>query len=92
MLGTPPGHDDSLIAHGPARYGFREEANRRASGAPVLLVRTMLGFDARDGRLVVDPYTPTELARLLLTGTDAFGRHRHLEATGKQHHVRLAPM
>ena len=102
-LGTVWPHDNSLIAAGLARYGFREEANRIAmalleaasfsayrlpeafsgydrrigrfpvpyptacspqawaTGAPLLLLRTMLGLDARDGKVTIDPHLPDEI-------------------------------
>jgi glycogen debranching enzyme len=114
-MGTVWPHDNSLIAHGLARYGYRQEANRIAmamlqaakftqyrlpealsgydrsigrypvryptacnpqawaSGAPLLLLRTMLGLDARDGQLVLNPDIPEEIGEIVLTGTNAFG-------------------
>jgi glycogen debranching enzyme len=131
-MGTVWPHDNSLIAHGLARYGFRDEANRVilamlqaakhckyllpealsgydrsfgrvpvpyptacrpqawAAAAPMLFVRTMLGFDARDRKLVVDPAIPAEIGRIQLTGTNAFGKNWDLAATGTQAHLRLA--
>jgi glycogen debranching enzyme len=132
-MGTVWPHDNSLIAHGLARYGFRQEANRIAlamlqaaeltrhrlpeafsgydrsigripvryptacnpqawaSGAPLLLLRTMLGLDARDGELILDPDIPEEVGRIMLTGTNAFGSRWNVEAIGTHSHVRLAP-
>jgi glycogen debranching enzyme len=132
-MGTVWPHDNSLIAHGLARYGFHEEANRIivamlqaakfskrllpeafsgydrsfgrvpvpyptacrpqawATAAPILFVRTMLGQDAQDGKLTVDPHIPAEVGRINLTGANAFGRKWDLEATGTQSYIRLAP-
>jgi glycogen debranching enzyme len=137
-MGTVWPHDNSLIAHGLARYGFREEANRiilamlqaakfsnsrtspyrlpeafsgydRSFGrvpvpyptacnpqawatcAPTLFVRTMLGLDARDGRLILDPCIPTEIGRVQLTDLIAFGRRWDVEASATQSYIRLAP-
>ncbi|PWU56041.1 glycogen debranching protein [Micromonospora sp. S4605] len=121
-MGTVWPHDNSLIAHGLARYGYRQEANRIitamldaaqtsefrlpeafsgyerefsripvryptacnpqawASGAPLLFLRTMLGLDARDGRLVLDPALPEGYGRrILLAGTNAFGSRWDIE-------------
>jgi glycogen debranching enzyme len=131
-MGTVWPHDNSLIALGLARYGFRVEANRIimamleaakffqhrlpeaisgydrrfgrvpvayptacspqawASGAPILFLRTMLGLDARDGELVVNPDIPPAIGRIRLTGANAFGRRWQVEATGSQGHVHLA--
>jgi glycogen debranching enzyme len=131
-MGTVWPHDNSLIAQGLARYGFRDEANRIilamleaakfsnyllpeafsgydrsfgrvpvpyptacrpqawATGAPMLFVRTMLGYDARDRKLIADPCIPAGIGRIQLTGTSAFGKKWDVEATGTQTHIRLA--
>jgi glycogen debranching enzyme len=131
-MGTVWPHDNSLIAHGLARYGFRDEANRiilamlhaarfsnyllpealsgydRSFGrvpvpyptacrpqawstaAPVLFVRTMLGYEAWDGKLILDPRIPAEVGHIQLTGTNAFGKKWNVEATGTQSYIRLA--
>ncbi|TYC20164.1 amylo-alpha-1,6-glucosidase [Micromonospora sp. MP36] len=125
-MGTVWPHDNSLIAHGLARYGFRHEANRIilamldaarytddrlpeafsgyqrawsripvryptacspqawASGAPLMFLRTMLGLDTRDGKLVVDPDLPDSIGRICLVGTNAFGGRWDIEAKGRQ--------
>jgi glycogen debranching enzyme len=131
-MGTVWPHDNSLIAQGLARYGFRDEANRIimamlqaakfskyvlpeafsgydrsfgrvpvpyptacspqawATGAPMLFMRTMLGYDARDGRLTVDPCIPGEIGRIQVAGTNAFAMKWDIEAIGTHGHVRLA--
>ncbi|NJC70023.1 amylo-alpha-1,6-glucosidase [Planosporangium thailandense] len=131
-MGTVWPHDNSLIAHGLARYGFRDEANRIitamlqaaefshyrlpealsgydrcfgrvpvpyptacspqawATAAPFLFVRTMLGLDARDGELVVDPAVPEAIRRIKLARANAFGKRWDVEVAGSQAYVRLA--
>ena len=131
-VGTVWPHDNSLIAQGLARYGFREEANRIilsmleaadafgnrlpealagydrtfgrvpvpyptactpqawASGAPTLFLRTMLGLEARGDRLVAEPQIPESFGRILLAGTNAFGKRWDVEAVGTQSDIRLA--
>ncbi len=131
--GTVWPHDNSLIAVGLSRYGFRAEANRLclalldaagsfdlrlpevfagyprdyarfpvpyptpcspqawASGAPILLSTAMLGLDARDRRLIVDPQLPAEIGRVFITGLQAFGKRWDIEAIGSTSHVRLTP-
>jgi glycogen debranching enzyme len=106
--GTVWPHDNSLIAHGLARYGFRAEAGRicvslleAASGfdeslpevfagydidltrhpveyptacqpqawaaaAPLLFIRTMLGMEPSEDRLLADPFLPPEVGQLEL--------------------------
>jgi glycogen debranching enzyme len=129
-MGTVWPHDNSLIAFGLARYGFRDEANRIitamlqaakfsqfrlpealsgydrgfgrvpvpyptasspqawATAAPFLFVRTMLGADARNGELVVDPAIPTEIGRIELIGVHAVGRKWDVQVTGSKAQVR----
>ena len=130
--GTVWPHDNSLIAHGLTRYGFRDEANRIAlalleasafssyrlpeafsgyprslarfpipyptacspqawaTGTPLLLLRAMLGLDARDGQVTLDPSLPDEIGRVSITGLGAFGTRWDVEANGRSGHVRLA--
>ncbi|WP_422769124.1 glycogen debranching N-terminal domain-containing protein [Plantactinospora sp. WMMC1484] len=129
--GTVWPHDNALIAHGLARYGFRDEATRVilamleaadasghrlpeafagydrsygrkpvpyptactpqawASAAPLLFLRTLLGLEADNGRLRLDPRLPAELGRVTLGRLPAFGKHWDVEAVGGQGHVRL---
>ena len=124
-VGTVWPFDNSFIAWGLRRYGFREEAARIAAGildaaeffdgrlpeafggyprpltrypveyptacspqawstgAPLLLLRTMLGLEPLDGRLVVDPALPPGIGQIELLDVpgrwgrvDAFGRDR----------------
>ena len=131
-MGTVWPHDNSLIAYGMAKYGYRKEANRIilamieaashsdnrlpeafsgyersfgrvpvpyptacnpqawASGAPLLFLRTVLGLEARDGRIEVDADVPREFGRIKLVGTNAFGKRWDIEANGHQSYVRLA--
>jgi len=130
--GTVWPHDNSIIAMGLARYGFRDEANRIsmglleaaafsayrlpeafsgyprsmgrfpvpyptacspqawATGAPLLFVRAMLGLDARDGAIVLDPSVPDEIGRISIHGLQAFGTRWDIEAVGTNGNVRLA--
>lgn len=122
-IGTIWPHDNSIIAMGCARYGYREEAARIASavfeatpyfqyrlpeayagyprelthypveyptacspqawatGAPLLLLRTLLGLEPIGDRLLVDPVLPKEIEWITLLDIpgrwgkrDAFGR------------------
>jgi glycogen debranching enzyme len=124
-LGTVWPHDNSIIALGLRRAGYRQEAARVAlgileaapyfdyrlpeafagyqrsrtrfpveyptacspqawaTGAPLLLMRTLLGLEPIDGRLLVDPAVPGVIERVELLGipgawgrADAFGRGR----------------
>ena len=124
-VGTVWPFDNSFIAWGLRRYGFREEAARVASGilaaaeffdgrlpeafggyprqittypvqyptacspqawstgAPLLLLRTLLGLEPIGDHLIVDPALPLDIGRLELLDIpgrwgriDAFGRGR----------------
>jgi glycogen debranching enzyme len=124
-VGTVWPHDNSFIAWGLRRYGFREEAARLsfamleaaelfhnrlpeafagyprsttkypveyptacspqawATGAPLLLLRALLGLDSDGRHLIVDPALPEPIGQITLldiTGPwgqiDAFGRAR----------------
>ena len=131
-VGTVWPHDNSLIAVGLARYGYREEANRIATAlidaaafsgyrlpevfsgygrsvsrfpvpyptacspqawataAPMLFIRTMLGLNAADGALTVDPVVPKEIGGIAISGIPAFGSSWDLEALGRIGEIRLA--
>jgi glycogen debranching enzyme len=124
-VGTIWPHDNSFIALGLRRYGYREEAaviaqgileaatyfegrlpeafagypreltgfpveyptacspQAWATGAPLLMIRSLLGLEPIEGRLLVDPAIPDSIASMELTGvpgrwghSDAFGRGR----------------
>ncbi len=122
-VGTVWPHDNSFIAMGLRRYGYREEAARVAmnmleaatyfkgrlpeafagypreltefpveyptacspqawaSGAPLLLLRAILGLEADGDHLIVDPAIPSMLGRLELL--DIPGRWGHIDAFGR---------
>jgi glycogen debranching enzyme len=131
-VGTVWPHDNSLIALGLARHGYREESNRIATAlidaatfsgyrlpevfsgygrsvsrfpvpyptacspqawataAPMLFLRTMLGLDAVDGALVIDPVVPAEIGGIAIRGVPALGALWDLEAVGRTGAVRPA--
>jgi glycogen debranching enzyme len=122
-VGTVWPFDNSFIAWGLRRYGFREEAARIAAGildaadffdgrlpeafggyarsvtrypvqyptacspqawstgAPLLLLRTMLGLEPIDDHLIVDPALPQGIGRLELL--DIRGRWGRIDAFGR---------
>jgi glycogen debranching enzyme len=61
-----------------------------ASGAPLVLLRSMLGLEVADGALTVDPAIPEQIGRIHITGLRAFGTHWDIEAIGRKGYVRLA--
>jgi hypothetical protein len=77
-VGTVWPYDNSFIAWGLRRYGFKGEA-----ATPLLFLRTMLGLEPHGEHLVVDPALPREIGHLELLDIpgrwgriDAFGRGR----------------
>jgi glycogen debranching enzyme len=67
----------------PVEYPTACSPQAWATGAPLLLLRTLLGLEPVDGRLLVDPAVPEVIERLELLGVpgrwgraDAFGRGR----------------
>jgi glycogen debranching enzyme len=61
-----------------------------ASGAPLLIGRSLLGMDAVDGALRLDPDLPELTGRVFIHNLIAFGRHWDIEAVGRTGYVRLA--
>ncbi|GAA1403248.1 amylo-alpha-1,6-glucosidase [Catellatospora coxensis] len=130
--GTIWPHDNSIIALGLARYGFRDEANRIAlaqieaathsayrlpeafagfsrvhsgfpvpyptacspqawaTGAPFAFVKVMLGLEAHEREIRLDPKVPDEIGRIQIRNLPAFGTHWDIEAHGTRGFVRLA--
>jgi glycogen debranching enzyme len=136
-VGTIWPHENSFIAWGLRRYGYRDEAAQVAqaileaadffqgrlpeafagyprgltgcpveyptacspqawaTGAPMLLLRSLLGLEPVGDRLLVDPAIPETIATIELTGlpgrwgrSDAFGRGRiKIPDWGKTHPV-----
>ena len=69
----------------PVEYPTACSPQAWASGTPLLLIRAMLGLEAIDGQLIVDPAVPEAIGRLELLDVpgpwgrrDAFGRARVL--------------
>jgi glycogen debranching enzyme len=67
----------------PVEYPTACSPQAWATGAPLLLLRAMLGLDVVDGRLLVDPALPSSVAHLALLDVpgvwgraDAFARGR----------------
>ena len=53
-----------------------------ATAAPLLFLRAMLGLEADDGFLTVDPSLPQEIGRIAIKGIHAFGARWTIEAEG----------
>jgi glycogen debranching enzyme len=71
------------ITNYPVEYPTACSPQAWASGTPLLLVRAMLGLEAKDGELITNPAVPEAIGRLELLDVpgpwgrrDAFGRSR----------------
>jgi len=73
------GHDRALTQY-PVEYPTACSPQAWSTGTPLLLLRTMLGMDARDGALVTDPAVPQEIGYLALL--DLAGCWGHVDAFG----------
>jgi glycogen debranching enzyme len=61
-----------------------------ATGAPFVFVQAMLGLEARDGELRLDPRVPEEVGRIHIRRLHAFGTEWEVEAVGTEGEVRRA--
>jgi glycogen debranching enzyme len=68
----------------PVRYPTASSPQAWATGAPLLLLRVILGLEPTDGELKVDPALPTNLFRLVLRGVPAGGAR--YDARGSREH------
>ena len=73
----------------PVRYPTACSPQAWATGAPFMLLATMLGLEASSGEVTIDPRVPAELGRVFVHGLHAFGTHWDVEATGSTGRVGL---
>ena len=50
----------------------------------------MLGLEARDGEVALDPAVPGEIGRIAIRGLHAFGQDWDIEATGSSGRIERA--
>jgi glycogen debranching enzyme len=62
-----------------------------ATGAPLLLLRSMLGLEVIDGTVKLDPVVPDTIGRIRVSGLEAVGARWNIEAIGSKGHVSLSP-
>ncbi|MHB2016732.1 MAG: amylo-alpha-1,6-glucosidase, partial [Candidatus Xenobia bacterium] len=96
MVSAAPYYDFSLPeafagfnrhAHSfPVRYPTSSSPQAWASGAPLLLLRAMLGLepDRQTRSLQVTPVLPSQCKRIKLQGVPVFGRQVNVEVEGEQ--------
>jgi glycogen debranching enzyme len=72
----------------PTAYPGANSPQAFSAGAPLLLVRTLLGLEIEDGALVSRPIHSTRVGHLHLLGIRAAGRHRNVPEHLNPEHVR----
>jgi glycogen debranching enzyme len=83
------GYDRGVVRF-PVPYPTACSPQAWATGAPLLLLRSMLGLDARDGEVTLDPHVPDEIGRIAVRHLPAFGNRWDIEAVGTNGFVRLS--
>ncbi len=78
------------ISRFPVPYPTACSPQAWATGAPFMFVKTMLGLDASEGEIRLDPHVPDEIGRIAVHDLSAFGTKWDLEAVGRKGYVRLA--
>jgi hypothetical protein len=73
-----------------ARVGRSCSRRAWATGAPFRFVKAMLGLDAHDGVIDLDPHVPAKIGRVYIHRLHAFATDRDVEATGKNGSAGLA--
>ena len=81
---------DRVISAFPVPYPTACSPQAWATGAPFVFVRVMLGLEARDRTIHLDPHVPDEIGRIQIRNMPAFGARWDVEANGSRSFVRLA--
>jgi glycogen debranching enzyme len=78
------------VSHFPVPYPTACSPQAWATAAPFVFVQAMLGLEARDGELHLDPRVPEEVGRICVRRLHAFGEEWEVEAIGAEGDVRRA--
>ena len=81
---------DRVISGFPVPYPTACSPQAWATGAPFVFVKIMLGLEARNREIHLDPHVPDEIGRIQIRNMPAFGAHWDVEANGTRGFVRLA--
>ena len=81
---------DRVLSGFPVPYPTACSPQAWATGAPFVFVKVMLGLEARDREIHLDPHVPDEIGRIQIRNMPAFGAHWDVEANGTRGFVRLA--
>jgi glycogen debranching enzyme len=78
------------ISRFPVPYPTACSPQAWATGAPFVFIQAMLGLDARDGELRLDPSVPAEIGRIVIRRLHALGCDWDVEAAGNVGEIRRA--
>ena len=78
------------ISRFPVPYPTACSPQAWATGAPFVFIQTMLGLEARDGELRLDPAVPQEVGRIAVHGLRALGDDWDVEAAGRSGTIKRA--
>jgi glycogen debranching enzyme len=78
------------VSRFPVPYPTACSPQAWATAAPFVFVQAMLGLEAREGELRLDPCVPAELGRIGVRRLQALGAEWELEAVGAKGDVRRA--
>jgi glycogen debranching enzyme len=78
------------VSRFPVPYPTACSPQAWAAAAPFVFVQAMLGLEARDGELRLDPRVPEEIGRIDVRRVHAFGAEWEVEAVGVRGDVRRA--
>jgi len=78
------------ISRFPVPYPTACSPQAWATGAPFVFIQAMLGLEARDGELRLDPVVPAEIGRIAIRRMRALGRDWDLEAAGRSGTIQRA--
>jgi glycogen debranching enzyme len=78
------------VSRFPVPYPTACSPQAWATAAPFVFVQAMLGLEARDGELHLDPRVPEQVGRIHIRRLHAFGTEWELEAVGAEGDVRRA--
>jgi glycogen debranching enzyme len=76
------------VSRFPVPYPTACSPQAWATAAPFVFVQAMLGLEARDGELRLDPHMPSEIGRICIRGLHAFGAEWQVDAVGAEGDVR----
>jgi glycogen debranching enzyme len=74
---------DRRVSRFPVPYPTACSPQAWATGAPFVFVKAMLGLEARDGTIELDPHVPDEIGRVRVHRLHAFGADWDVEAEGR---------